>query len=511
MSDHYLKKELYALVRTNEDVFDFLQAGSLDGIWYWDLKDTEHEWMSPRFWEVFGYEPATKRHLATEWQDMIHPDDLGLALENFEKHLQDPMHPYDQVVRYRHADGHWIWVRCRGLIIRDPETGEGVRMLGAHTDVTALKETEVRLETALSEAQQLRLRAEDRFQDLYDSSPDMYVSVHPETSHVLACNATVVRTLGYERDVIVGRSVLELYDPSSLPDAKRAFEEFVQTGQVNNAELTLRRKDGGTIPVLLSVRSVRDSAGNIEHSISTWRDISNLKQVERLSRLTEELKRSNEELEQFAYVVSHDLQEPLRMISSFTELLREAEAGSDDADKYLGFVLEGSQRMQALVRDLLEFSRVGRAAERSQVSVESVLLEVKRDLFEAVTESGASITWSAPLPMVHASQLRIRQLFLNLLGNAIKFGGSNVEIRAEARDGWTEFSVRDDGIGIASDHHRRIFRIFQRLHARDKYPGTGLGLALCRKIVRSLGGRIWLESKPGEGTTFYFTLPSAPN
>lgn len=167
--------------------------------------------------------------------------------------------------------------------------------------------------------------------------------------------------------------------------------------------------------------------------------------------------------------------------------------------------------MQALVHDLLEFSRVGRATERSQIDVESVLLEVKQDLFEVITESGASITWSAPLPTVHASQLRIRQLFLNLLGNAIKFGGSNVEIRAEARDGWTEFSVRDDGIGIASDHHRRIFRIFQRLHARDKYPGTGLGLALCRKIVRSLGGRIWLESKPGEGTTFYFTLPSAPN
>lgn len=141
---HYLQRELYDLVKADSDVFEFLQLGSLDGIWYWDLENPEAEWMSPEFWRLFGVDPATKDHLAAEWQDIIDPDDLALALKNFEQHLADPNHPYDQIVRYRHADGHQVTVRCRGLAIRD-ETGKPIRMLGAHNDLTALKQREARL------------------------------------------------------------------------------------------------------------------------------------------------------------------------------------------------------------------------------------------------------------------------------------------------------------------------------------------------------------------------------
>lgn len=141
---HYLEKELYQLVREGPEVFDFLQDGSLDGIWYWDLENPDNEWMSPRFWKTLGYDPAGKRHLASEWQGLIHPDDLKVAVWNFEMHCADPGHPYDQVVRYYHKDGSTVWVRCRGIAIRDG-AGKPIRLLGAHTDLTSQKRAEEEL------------------------------------------------------------------------------------------------------------------------------------------------------------------------------------------------------------------------------------------------------------------------------------------------------------------------------------------------------------------------------
>jgi len=141
IDEHYLKSELYTLIKEDESIFEFLQQGSLDGIWYWDLEDQEKEWMSPRFWTVLGYDPTEKKHLASEWQDLIYPEDLQVAISNFTKHCADQNHPYDQVVRYHHKDGSTVWVRCRGMAIRD-KTGKPIRMLGAHTDLTPQKQAE---------------------------------------------------------------------------------------------------------------------------------------------------------------------------------------------------------------------------------------------------------------------------------------------------------------------------------------------------------------------------------
>lgn len=141
MDEHYLKQELYSLLKLNDSLFEFLQTGSLDGVWYWDLETQKDEWMSPRFWEVLGYDPAERKHLASEWQDLIFQDDLMLAIDNFNKHCADASHPYDQVVRYRHRNGATVWVRCRGVAIRD-ETGRPIRMLGVHTDLTEQKKAE---------------------------------------------------------------------------------------------------------------------------------------------------------------------------------------------------------------------------------------------------------------------------------------------------------------------------------------------------------------------------------
>jgi PAS domain S-box-containing protein len=163
--EHYLKTELYRLIREDESIFEFLQRGSLDGIWYWDLETQTDEWLSSRFWTTFGYDPAERKHLASEWQDLIDPHDLQVALDNFTKHCADSNHPYDQVVRYRHADGSTVWVRCRGIVIRDEE-GNPIRMLGAHTDVTAQKRAEEALQKRTKELQEANQQLQEALESI---------------------------------------------------------------------------------------------------------------------------------------------------------------------------------------------------------------------------------------------------------------------------------------------------------------------------------------------------------
>lgn len=234
--------------------------------------------------------------------------------------------------------------------------------------------------------------------------------------------------------------------------------------------------------------------------------------AEELNRKSEDLMRSNAELEQFAHIASHDLQEPLRMISSYVQLLSRRYKGrlDDDADEFIDYAVEGTRRMQQLIGDLLAYSRVGtRGRPLSPTSLEEALSEALANLKLAMEESGAVVTHDE-LPMVLADKVQIVQLFQNLIGNAIKFRSEQsprVQISARQNEREWTISVQDNGIGIDPQFHDRIFTIFQRLHGRDEYPGTGIGLTIARKIVQRHGGRIWLESEPGHKTTFYFTMP----
>jgi signal transduction histidine kinase len=234
--------------------------------------------------------------------------------------------------------------------------------------------------------------------------------------------------------------------------------------------------------------------------------------AEDLARKADELERSNADLEQFAYVASHDLQEPLRMVTAYTQLLSERYRGKldENADKYIGYASEGAQRMQVLIQDLLAFSRVGRNGfTYGSVDCNGVLEEVLATLAPAMQECSAQVTHDS-LPSVWADRTQVAQIFQNLIGNAVKFRGQEppvIAVLAEQEDERWRFSVRDNGIGIAPEYAENIFVVFQRLHARTEYPGNGIGLAICKKIVERSGGKIWVESQPGSGSSFKFTLP----
>ena len=233
---------------------------------------------------------------------------------------------------------------------------------------------------------------------------------------------------------------------------------------------------------------------------------------EDLARKVEELARSNADLEQFASAASHDLQEPLRMVAAYTQLLAERYRGrlDENADKFLGYVSEGALRMQALVQDLLAFSRVGRdSAARGRVDCDAVMKEVLLSLGPAIRETGAVVTHAA-LPAVWANRSHMAQVFQNLIGNAIKFRGKEppaISVQAEKAGQQWLFSVSDNGIGIAPECAENVFVVFQRLHARTEYPGNGIGLAICKKIIERCGGKIWVEAQAGHGSIFKFTMP----
>jgi light-regulated signal transduction histidine kinase (bacteriophytochrome) len=233
-----------------------------------------------------------------------------------------------------------------------------------------------------------------------------------------------------------------------------------------------------------------------------------------LRETTTGLARSNAELEQFAYVASHDLQEPLRKITGFCQLLARRYQGQLDerADEYIAFVVDGTARMQQLINDLLTYSRVGRVDENvALVDCNGIVEQVRLDLAAAIEQSGAEVTVAGQLPTVTGTPTRLAQLFANLVGNAVKFHGAappRVVISAERRGAEWRFAVSDNGIGIEPQYAERVFGLFQRLHTRAEYPGTGVGLAVCKKIVETEGGTIWFESEPGAGTTFYWTLPA---
>jgi len=323
------------------------------------------------------------------------------------------------------------------------------------------------------------------------------------------------RLYGHTEGDVLGRPSSLLTPPGHDDVLAAMLRDVRATGGAVRRETTLARKDGTAVAVAVTVSPILDGNGDVSEIAVIAGDITQrIRAEDGLAERTRQLERENAELAQFAYVAAHDLQEPLRKVASFCTLLARRYEGrlDDQADVYISYAVDGATRMQQLVNDLLMFCRMGETQEETvEVDCNAVVDRVRRDLAAAIEESGADVVVTGPLPTVLGEETRVAQLFGNVIGNAVKFHGTEpplVSVSA-ARDGaeW-RFSVADNGIGIEPQYCDRVFAVFQRLHTRAEYPGTGIGLALCKKIVEACGGRIWFESSPGEGTTFSWTMPA---
>ena len=357
--------------------------------------------------------------------------------------------------------------------------------------------------------------SEKQFRDLYNNAPAAYLAVGKD-ARIQRANEQTTHLLGYALDEVIGRPVFDLYadTPAGKEKARQVFQRFVAGEQTRDEELQMRHADGRLIWIGLTVEPVRDAHGEILETRSIVIDITERKQAEAaLQKYADELKRSNKELEQFAYVVSHDLQEPLRTVNSFVKLLEKRYQGQldADADTFIGFIVDGTSRMQALIRDLLGLSRVGlHTLKQEAIDVNELLGRTLSGMQTTLVEAEAEVTHDA-LPTVEADATQLSLLLQNLISNAVKFRGDSppcVHVSAHRSNGSWRFAVQDNGIGIKVDLQERIFEVFRRLHSRNKYDGTGIGLAICKKIVERHGGRIWVESEEGQGATFFFTIPA---
>ena len=351
--------------------------------------------------------------------------------------------------------------------------------------------------------------SERRFRLFVEHSKDAFY-LHKRNGRIIDANRHACEILGYTLKELLTLSIQDIDQEIKLEKHLERWEQMIP-GVPVTLEGIHRRKDGTTFPV--EIRLVWFETDGEQLMLGLVRDITRRKNMEEaLRERTELLERSNKELEQFAYVASHDLQEPLRMVASYTQLLSKRYKGKldSDADDFINYAVDGANRMQMLINDLLDYSRVGTRGKNFVLTeFSSILDKTLRDLKKAVEESGAKVTID-PLPSLMVDGGQIGQLFQNLITNAIKFRGDaipQIHISSEKKEDKWIISVSDNGIGIAPEYSGRIFEIFQRLHSKEEYPGSGIGLAICKKIVERHGGKIWIESELKKGTIFYFTIP----
>jgi PAS domain S-box-containing protein len=391
------------------------------------------------------------------------------------------------------------------IMLSPLQSAEGILVTAAIRDITGRK----RVEDALR-------RSEERFRLMAAGVKDYANLMLDPEGLVVSWNEGAERIKGYRADEVLGQSFSRFYPADEICDGIPALElaEAKKNGRFEGEGWRIR-KDGSRFLAHVVITALRDDKGQLRGFGTITRDITEgRKSAENLEKTMVELKRSNDELEQFAYVASHDLQEPLRMVASYTQLIAQRYKGrlDSDADEFIAYAVDGCKRMQGLIQDLLSYSRAGASGGTLQeTSCERALARAVRNLQATAEESAAVVTHDV-LPTIVTDETQLVQVFQNLVGNAIKYRGReppaiHVSASREAGDEWI-FSVRDNGLGIEPQYFDRIFILFQRLHGQGEYEGTGIGLAMCKKIVDRLGGRIWVESQLTKGSNFYFALPA---
>jgi PAS domain S-box-containing protein len=472
----------------------------------WDIAANAVTW-SDELFRILGYEPGALEPGYAAFMERVHPDDRKLVEQVIAESLRTgAAFAFDY--RILRPDGALRMAHGEGRIVHDAE-GEPVGLLGTAQDITDRKQIEYALR-----------QSETRTRSIIDTANDAFIAIDA-AGVITDWNPQAESTFGWPRDEAVGRTLAELIVPPDSRDAhNEGLHRYVMTGEgplLNKlVELEALDRNGRLFPVEMTVSPIRWGRS---HMFSAFvRDITDRKRAEdAIARQTEELTRINAELEDFTHSVSHDLKEPLRGIEAFAGFL--AEDYSDKLDeqgqRYVSILRESSVRMKDLIDDLLQLSRIGRSSyEYSVVLMRSLIEDVTLELSYAFQEKSVELRLDPGLPVVHCDKVRMREVFKNLISNAIKYNDKpvpRIDIGCRAENGAFTFAVRDNGIGIAPEFHDKIFKIFQRLHHRDEYEGTGVGLAICKKVVEGHGGRIWVESTPGQGTAFLFTIPREPH
>lgn len=440
--------------------------------------------------------------LGRDWRTVVHPDDRGEVYAAW-RSAQETGGEFQAELRLWRPDGALCWVRVHAAPLAAGGPDDLGGMVGTLEDITAAKVTERRLRLS-----------EEKFAKAFHAGPDAMVISAAADGRYIELNDAFARLLGWPREEMVGRTALEMGVWPYPAERARLLELLSREGQVSDYEARLRRRGGGVFDVLIGVQRV--VLEDEDCLLFVIRDVSDRKALEaRTEALLAKLDSSNKELEQFAYVISHDLQEPLRMIAGYAQLIQRRYGGrlESDGDEFIGFLVDGAKRMQTMILDLLEYSRVERKGGGfGVVDAAEAAAEALSNLRIAVEDAGVGAEVQiGPLPNVVADRAQFVRLLQNLVGNALKYRDPSrpvrVNVAAEERAAEIIFSVTDNGIGIEGEYFERIFLVFQRLHTREQYEGTGIGLAVCKRIVERHGGHIRVESEPGRGSVFSFSLP----
>ncbi|MFB0638593.1 PAS domain-containing sensor histidine kinase [Deinococcus radiodurans] len=523
LRDETAEQRVREELRRSEQRYRSLVQASAQIVWS-ASHDGEFRVSQPQ-WEAFTGQPP-REHLGGGWLQAVHPDDREATLAAWDQAIERN-EAYEVRHRLRRHDGVYVPMLARAVQVGGEAGQTPPEWIGTHSDVTLQDAAERALQTLNAD---LQLQVAEQTQEIGQVSRFMALLLTSAGEGIFGLdrdgnntfvNPAASELLGYSVSELLGQpshAKLHHHHADGTPHllSECPISQTLRDGQQRRVEADVFwHRDGHPVPVAYVVTPTLDERGEVEGAVVMFQDVS--EQVRAHAELEDalhHLQLTNADLEQFAYVASHDLQEPLRTLGSYAELLARRYQGQLDAraDQYIAFMLDAVERMRSLIQDLLAFSRVGRnELELSEVTLDSLMQQTARNVEAALESSGGALTWDTPGTALAQPSLLV-QLLTNLVSNGLKFARPGVppavEVVSSIVGNEQRIEVRDNGIGIGSEYHERVFTIFQRLHLREDYPGNGIGLAIARKIVAAHGGSLTLKSQPGEGSTFIISLPA---